>query len=180
MGARRRQLRLATMSRHSHLDKVLGRFDSRLSYQRYLLVTEAFRSSVEGELEKAARWRGANPQPLLVLNEVRADCYDLRLTQTLMLPPVNPISRTDQWLGAQYVLEGSSLGAQVLYNEARHLGLNDEFGARHLAKQVGDTGRWSRFLTALEFAEPFDLDVAISAAQHVFDVVIEGAEAYHG
>ena len=180
MGTRRRQLRLATTSRHSDLDKLLGRFDSQLSYHRYLLVTEAFRSSVEGELEKAARWLGANPQPLLVLNEVRADCYDLGLTQTLRMAAIRPISRTDQWLGAQYVLEGSSLGARVLFAKARQLGLSGEFGARHLAKQVGDPERWSCFLTALELAEPFDLDVAISVAQHVFDVVIEVAEAYHG
>lgn len=179
MGARRRALRLSTNSRHCHLDSLLGRFDSRLAYHRYLLVTEAFRSAVEGELEKAELSLGANPPPLYVRDEVRADCYDLGLTQTLKMAAMKPIARTDEWLGAQYVLEGSSLGARVLFNEARQLGLSGEFGARHLAKQVDDNTRWSGFLAALELAEPFDLNAAISVAQHVFDVVIEVAEAYH-
>jgi hypothetical protein len=52
--------------------------------------------------------------------------------------------------GALYVLEGSSLGAQLLVKRAALLGLSAHHGARHLAQQTGDPKRWPAFVKTLE------------------------------
>ena len=70
-------------------------------------------------------------------------------------------------LGLAYVLEGSALGARLLDRQARALGLDAGFGARHLAAQTADLAAWHTFLGALEAADPFDLDAASIAADGI-------------
>ena len=53
-------------------------------------------------------------------------------------------------LGVLYVLEGSSLGAQLLVKQAALLGLSEHNGARHLASQTSDPKRWPAFVKILE------------------------------
>lgn len=54
-------------------------------------------------------------------------------------------------LGWLYVAEGSNLGAAFLLKEAARLGLNDGFGARHLAAAPEGRGlHWKTFTAALD------------------------------
>jgi heme oxygenase len=67
------------------------------------------------------------------------------------------------------VLEGSSLGARLLYRDAQKLGLNATFGARHLAQQSAGFETWRGFQTLLESAEGIELRAAIAAANTAFE-----------
>ena len=57
-------------------------------------------------------------------------------------------------LGLAYVLEGSALGARLLYPEALALGLDGSRGARHLASQIADRTAWPSFCGVLDAAGP--------------------------
>ncbi len=70
-------------------------------------------------------------------------------------------------LGALYVIEGSSLGARVLFSRAVALGLGESFGARHLARQSTSKG-WKTFLEVLDAAPVVDMEKVTQASQAVF------------
>jgi heme oxygenase (biliverdin-IX-beta and delta-forming) len=53
-------------------------------------------------------------------------------------------------IGTLYMLEGSALGAALLIQKARLLGLGAGYGARHLAKQVGNRAGWKKTVSLLE------------------------------
>jgi heme oxygenase len=84
-------------------------------------------------------------------------------------------------LGCLYVLEGSTLGAQILIR-AIHNGLGDKVAGRtHFLEcygaQVGE--KWRRLCAALnaELAEPNDLKVAVAAARSTFAGLHDWLEA---
>lgn len=52
-------------------------------------------------------------------------------------------------MGVHYVLEGSALGARVLCKQVAALGLNRDYGARHLWAQAATLESWRGFLNAL-------------------------------
>jgi heme oxygenase len=72
-------------------------------------------------------------------------------------------------LGTLYVLEGSGLGARVLFKDALKLGLSQHYGARHLAMQAASLGAWHALLARLESAHEADIDQIADAAILVFD-----------
>jgi len=74
-------------------------------------------------------------------------------------------------IGGLYVLEGSSLGARVLFRRALQLGFDENYAARHLAHQTEDTARWPRFMTFLETAE-VDHDAALFGARSMFELAL--------
>lgn len=70
--------------------------------------------------------------------------------------PERPVDPRDPAaaLGWLYVAEGSSLGAAFLLKAAAGLGLDESFGARHLAGHPEGRGlHWRRFVDALNAAE---------------------------
>ena len=72
-------------------------------------------------------------------------------------------------MGMVYVLEGSGLGARVLFKRAEALGLTRDFGARHLAAQVASPDSWREFLAVLEHAEPLDMARVADASMLTFE-----------
>lgn len=78
------------------------------------------------------------------------------------------IGSTDEFLGCAYVIEGSALGARVLYKRAQELGLHAGHGARHLAEQSATLDNWRAFTGLLETVEPFDLAAASRGAVAAF------------
>lgn len=84
------------------------------------------------------------------------------------------IRSVEQALGALYVLEGSTLGGQLI---ARHLqatlGIGPTTGAAHVVPHGAETGTlWRDFRLALDEgaeAAQFDPDAVITAARHAFD-----------
>ena len=89
----------------------------------------------------------------------------LALPRTDSLPPTDNVSRA---LGAMYVLEGSTLGGQVIRRHlARTLGIDDESGAAYfngygtLTRQ-----RWIEYLQVLNAGEDklYHADVVLAAS----------------
>src|SRR5699024_6625953 len=73
------------------------------------------------------------------LAAVQQDCRDLELSEKDLATDEKAAARiqvTDRYaaLGWLYTVEGSNIGAAILLKHAKkHLGLSEEFGARHLA-----------------------------------------------
>ncbi|MDY6962674.1 MAG: biliverdin-producing heme oxygenase, partial [Pseudomonadota bacterium] len=90
------------------------------------------------------------------------------------MPAIGP--DLESLLGTLYVIEGSSLGARVLYRRAQKLGLTEIFGARHLAAQAQSGERWKRLLELLEAAPELDLDRTVEASEAMFFAVGQAFE----
>ncbi|WP_113092239.1 biliverdin-producing heme oxygenase [Agrobacterium sp. fls2-241-TYG-188a] len=77
-------------------------------------------------------------------------------------------------LGWLYVVEGSNLGAAFLLKDAAKLGLDDSFGARHLAGAPEGRGlHWRTFVAALDTIDLSEEEEgrAIAGAQDAFRTV---------
>lgn len=150
-------LRECTAAAHARLDASIGVFDSRSAYRHYLSGMLGFREAAEDAVTHAdypgwfGKWR-----PRSIAAALRADMADLGMTA-----PAEPYRRRDlgpaldnpaALLGTLYVLEGSALGARLLYARAIALGLDEEFGARHLSLQTQDKDSWRDFVNILERA----------------------------
>lgn len=105
--------------------------------------------------------------PQAVGAELLRDLADLHVPMRHSVVPriEHDISRL---CGIGYVLEGSALGAKVLYRRAQALGFDSRFGARHLARQSDDNGNWRGFLAILEELDDFDIEIAVEAANATF------------
>lgn len=171
---RRWTLRTHTAKAHHALDGLIGDLDSDASYRRYLVGMTAFRLAVEPSLAGASL--PATYRPLTIACDALADLADLALP----VPP--PLAfkanlSSDAALGVLYVLEGSSLGAQLLVKRAATLGFDGNYGARHLARQTASLEGWRNYLKLLDEAKPFDMDVCAAAAIATFDTALDAFEA---
>jgi heme oxygenase len=164
---RRFQLRARTAHAHAVVDAAVGAFDDIVGYGRYLTAMYRFRTPIERDLERfvwpatIGEWR-----PRRVSAAIAADLRDLCLAVP-RLADARPLSG-DTLMGTLYVLEGSILGAQLLFRRAQLLGLSASHGARHLALQSDGIEEWRGFLALLEAAEPFDIDRATAASLATF------------
>lgn len=169
-------LRACTSGVHARLDASMGAFESREAYRRYLPGMLAFREAAEDAVSRMDRpeWFGSwRPQELSCA--LRADMADLGLDA-----PAEPYrdddlggtrSNVSALLGTLYVLEGSALGARLLYGRALKLGLDGSFGARHLALQTQDRNGWQNFVNILESAgERVDREEAGRASLLAFEL----------
>lgn len=165
---RRWQMRTQTAQAHSSVDTAIGTLDTLESYRSYLASLYSFRKSIEDRLVETAfpvaigDWR-----PAFIADAIALDMEDLGVRRPDV--PHFPFAlQGDALLGTLYVLEGSSLGARILFKRAQALGLSAEFGARHLALQGSDIDGWRGFLSILEATEPFDIDNAVAASNTAF------------
>ncbi|QEU10730.1 biliverdin-producing heme oxygenase [Paracoccus yeei] len=142
----RHALMAATRDLHETLDTGIGGFRSAQDYARYVQGSLAFRQAIEQEL---ARGDDAGWQVLPLAPSLRGDLTDLGLSEW-PVPAAPALEGAAARAGAYYVLEGSALGARLLKRRAGELGLDQGRGARHLAAQTRDAGRWSRFLAWLD------------------------------
>lgn len=168
------RLKAATRDSHGALDKRIMAgdiFADRSSFARFLRVQYRFHRSID------ALYASPALDALLPdlaerrrLQQVRSDLEDLEqalpgediaaLGNDLPLPTA---------LGWLYVVEGSNLGGTVLYKMAAALGLDRDFGARHLAAHPDGAARhWREFTAALDA-------VVLSPAQE--QEVIDAADA---
>ena len=105
----------------------------------------------------------------------------LEPSPNLVLPQLDNL---DAVLGALYVVEGSSLGGQVLYREVqRRLGLDHDTGAAFFFGDGQQTGaRWRDFTVILN-QRVFEPEVAATAACAMFKTLecalCPGPEAAH-
>lgn len=166
-------LRQHTAEAHARLDAAVGAFDTLEDYGRYLRSLLNFRAPVEAALEGIPLPGGFHSRG--IADAIRADMHDLGIDtdegagQPILLPQLDNASSQ---LGALYVLEGSSLGARLLYKRAQALGLSETFGARHLAIQSGDRDSWPRFLALLEKHPQEAADAAARASIATFELAL--------
>lgn len=157
-------LRAETQDLHSQLDSITGIFTEIDQYKRFAIGTYRFRISLEPSLDCLDMWR---PQKLGA--HLRDDLHDLGVTPQSDHRLYSPHLNTAEQIGVLYVLEGSSLGAQLLLRRALALGLDAQFGARHLARQVSEAGRWSRFVALLDGMPERLHQQAVASAKQVFE-----------
>lgn len=166
---RRFALRAQTANAHAALDASIGAFDGLAGYRSYLRAISAFRMPLERQIgrldwpQALADWR-----PLAVSGAIARDLEDLEVEPGEAAAPDLPLEG-DRLFGALYVLEGSALGAQLLFRQAKELGLGETFGARHLALLSGGVASWRAFLERLEIADPFDLGSAVDGSCAAFE-----------
>lgn len=165
--SRRHSLRALTKDAHSLVDATVGSFETPVDYARYLKGQYIFRLGIEAALAQVSwpasfgDWQFRPLAPLL-----RADLDDLGVEPPPA--PAPPALAPQDLLGVLYVLEGSGLGARVLYRRAREIGFDAGFGARHLAAQAEDHASWPGFLSLLESAQPFEMERTVSASLATF------------
>lgn len=165
---RRFSLRERTSDAHASLDQLTGPFRSVADYGRYALGLHAFRTPIEEKLA-AVDWPSisADWRPQLIGHALREDLIDLGITPSVGadVPPL--LQSLEGLLGTLYVLEGSALGAKILYRRAQAIGLSESCGARHLALQsVADN--WRKFLVVLEQETAVDFESIVAASNAIF------------
>ncbi|MTH61852.1 biliverdin-producing heme oxygenase [Paracoccus litorisediminis] len=156
----RRNLYLGTRDLHDALDQSIGAFADRDDYARYLLGTLQFRAALEPALE------GGDFAALELVGELRRDLADLGLAPSPEMPPL-ALDTHEAKVAALYVSEGSAVGARLISRKAAELGLDDGFGARHLAQQTADRARWPAFLEWLE-AQDVAQEAVVHEARKIF------------
>lgn len=146
----RHRLKASTEQAHVSLEARIGPLDTQSAYNEYLLGLYAFRRCAEDWLlsRTSPAQRAWQPQKIAAL--LHQDINDLGLPH----PNVSPVSwETDAGesfvMGVHYVLEGSALGARVLYKQVAALGLHRTHGARHLWAQAATLESWRGYLALL-------------------------------
>jgi heme oxygenase len=166
---RRFELREKTSQAHIALEGLIGPLDSLADYYRYLQGMHSFRIPLEAWLSRLTWPAGFGTwRPVMIAAALDSDLRDFDLQPRRGITAWDVRADLDSMLGALYVMEGSMLGAQLLLKRARHLGLSDDFGARHLALQAKTPANWQAFLTILEESSLSGIDDVASAANRAF------------
>lgn len=146
----RQYLKGRTAPLHSELDAIVGELHTLESYKYYLAALLSFREPLELAVRQARPLAQLGWHPKFIASAIRQDMDDLGLPVPAAEVRTTTISDVSQLVGTLYVLEGSALGARVVYRRALTLGLSAQFGARHLACQVQDKASWPGFLAILD------------------------------
>ncbi|KAB8045215.1 biliverdin-producing heme oxygenase [Janthinobacterium aquaticum] len=154
------RLKADTMATHDVLDKRImasAPFENKHNYARFLLAQYAFLRDVDALYEHAGL---AALLPDLAERRryasIAADLQDLDtpLPPAPLAAPVDTQLDLATALGWLYVSEGSKLGAAILYKLAGKIGLDEHFGARHLAGHPDGRARhWRDFTSVLDTVE---------------------------
>lgn len=174
---RRFELRDRTREGHDRLDAAVGAFATLEEYRHYIARIGSFRVTMDAALLQATwpdewRWR-----PTRVADSLMDDAIDLKLPPAGQLKVGLDLADESALLGTLYVIEGSTLGARVLRQRALALGLDETFGARHLALMSNDIAKWQSFLVLLDSAADFDVERAAASANAVFAFAIRCFES---
>jgi heme oxygenase len=169
------QLREETGALHAKLDATIGDLNSLDGYRLYLSRLFRFRELLETMMSNipvgvSPRWRVVG-----VADAIKRDLEDIGSNAPTPAIPGEGIEQRLRdpayFLGACYVLEGSSLGARLIYQRAKALGLTGDHGARHLSLQINDRDRWPRFLAILESHEG-DAEATMCGAIDMFEAAL--------
>ncbi|MGS1007006.1 biliverdin-producing heme oxygenase [Achromobacter anxifer] len=176
---RAKRLKALTTSTHDTLDRRImdaGIFDSRERYAGFLRVQYRFMRDVDAlyaRTDLAALLPDLSERRRLDL--VAQDLADLGDALPRASSAVDAETSLPHALGWLYVSEGSTLGAAVLYKLAgSRLGLDRDFGARHLNGHAEGVARhWRGFAAALD-AVPLTVEeeqLVVTGAQAAFGTV---------
>ena len=173
-------LRAQTGQMHSRLEKRMPFFSARLDLSLYTRLIQAyygFYQPLEAALLAGSTWLPACldlgerlkvPTLLRDLQALGIEHPD-ELPVCTRLPVIDGVASA---LGVLYVLEGATLGGQVLRREMHaRLGLDEHNGAAFLDVYGRDTGRrWKAYLSLLDEqpTDPQFLQAAALAAESTF------------
>lgn len=164
-------LRSATNARHVALEDVVGPVETLSAYRRYVAGMYLFRASVERALASRPYPAAFQDWRHLVLHKLlEADAADLDME----LPDAEEFDLPGdpaRIAGLLYVMEGSSLGAQLTYRAVGPLGVSESHGGRHLALQAGSIDNWRQFAALLDAQTEIDRDALVAGADDAFLMV---------
>jgi heme oxygenase len=179
-------LRAASRAAHHRIDhhpllSPLARADLTLSHYQFVLQAQTWiHGSLQGVLEQALS-RLCSATTFRVsdrLGWLKADCAFFKLPSLPLSPLRAPVIATPAALvGQLYVVEGSTLGGQVIARQLEvSLGLTAETGARMFAGHGANTAeRWQSFWDFAAASCPAaDVPVACAAAVELFAYFGEG------
>ncbi len=171
---RTRQLKAMTSETHDALDqRIMANqpFANLDNYRRFLLAQYRFLRDADALYDHPGLHElFADLKERRRYQHIAADLTDLGSElPELPAPAITPELDLATAMGWLYVVEGSKLGAAILYKLAGELGLDEQHGARHLAGHPDGRARhWRAFTSVLDGLE---LDEASEAR------VIAGAKA---
>lgn len=159
---RSQRLKAATAAIHDRLDArimALDPFAARDRYVRFLRAQQAFHDALD-PLYASPALRAELPD---LAERERSDAIAADLRDIGLAPPPVPdaprVEAVDMStaLGWLYVAEGSSLGAAFLLKAAQKIGLDADYGARHLAGHPdGRAAHWRRFTARIDAIDMTD------------------------
>lgn len=160
--SRTKRLKAATRQAHEELDGFIMSakpFESRENFGKFVQTQYLFHADIDaffgngqlGELLPDLRGRRR-------LDYIKQDLADLAIptpeSTTIRFTENDASFDLAEALGWLYVVEGSNLGAAFLLKDAAKLGLDENFGARHLAGAPEGRGlHWRTFVAALDSIE---------------------------
>lgn len=173
------QLRTATAARHLALEARLPLTHSRLDLDTYTRIIKAyygFHLPLQQAMERFLAPQAIDPARQKIQALIK-DLHALGLSDTQIhaLPRCSALPAIDtiaQLLGVMYVMEGATLGGQVLRRIiADRLGVDAESGGEFLDVYGRDTGRlWKAFLKQLaEFDTPLHNAEVVQSACLTFE-----------
>lgn len=175
-------LKANTARQHQEVERLMPFFDEHLSlgiYRETLVAFLGFYEPVEDELTSISGWQtvGLDPTRRLRANLLRTDLRALGLPESIFpsLPRCEDLPELDNCfdgLGCLYVLEGSTLGGQLIARELhRRLGIDQQSGAAFFHSYGADVGSmWKEFCAAVRESvdTPIKLQSAVTAAKRTF------------
>ncbi len=166
--SRRFLLRDATTQAHQTLEEYVGSIDTLPAYRRYLRGSHRHRAPIEAAMARLNWPRSFGDwRPLALASEIERDLIALG-EPVDTLTPVTLSNDVSDLVGLCYVLEGASLGAQILARQADALGLDAESGAGHLAIQRRGIDSWRKFIELVELVGDLDVPRSCAAANAAF------------
>ena len=193
-GVERLQLALRRATRESHhvidhhpLMAPLVRSDlTRLEYTTALLALDWLYAPLQDELAAAIGESGGGFELADRVAWLQADLVALGATALRPQPPWTPprLSSRAELVGALYVIEGSTLGGQVIARRIEaSLGLTATSGARFFNGWGAETEtRWQRFwdFAGTKCANETGMALATATATALFDALLRGLDQAHG
>lgn len=171
------RLRQESRPHHVRLEEAVG---LAASIEQHQLITRGFFGFIE-PWEKAvlasphASFLEGRTKTSLLVDDLRH--FGMSAAAISALPrclDIPPVASLPAMLGALYVIEGSTLGGQMI---SRHLetsfGLSDGNGYRYFLSYGSDTPRkWQEFRRVLlEHSSPENDDLIVAAAKDTFDAL---------
>jgi len=171
--SRSARLRALSQDLHERLEQAVlayAPFDSRESYTRFTQMQYLFQAELKSLYQDPALIALFPDLPQRCRAEAaRADLEDLGAALPAPLPGALQAPSQATALTWIRVSEGSKLGAAILIKRANALGLDEHFGARHLAEPAGGRAQaWKAFNATFD-ALPWSREEEAQADQAALD-----------
>jgi heme oxygenase (biliverdin-IX-beta and delta-forming) len=178
-------LKTGTIEQHSAVERIMPFFKNDFSLEAYIRVLKAllgFFEPVERELRSIATRDsfGFNIDRRQRANLLRIDLRALGVTPTdiTLIPRCDHLPRlenVDDGLGCLYVLEGSTLGGQLIAREVQtRFGVEEKTGAGFFHGYGGQTEvKWREFCTSVRIyaAGSKSQSAIVRAARNTFELL---------